>query len=247
MMSYEVKLEFFEGPLDLLLHLIKKQDMDIRDIRISEITEEYLAYISIMKDLNLEMAGEFLVMSSTLLLIKAKTLLPEEKPSGDADEGPDPRADLIQRLMEYQKFKEAASFLSKKQQEVGEIFYRNAVPTFPEQDHFLDATLFDLLDSFKIVLNRASDEVRELIYEEIPLERMVREILDMVDENGSMHFSKIFSFNRTRRELIVTFLALLELIRSKQVIARQSEMLGDIRIYRVRENGEVFSGALGEG
>ena len=235
MSSYDVKLDICEGPLDLLLYLIKKEDMDIRDIRVSDITEAYLSYIQFMKDLNLETAGEFLVMASTLLQIKARTLLPKDSVGAEAQEGPDPRADLMAKLIEYQKFKEAAVHLAQREFSVKDVYYRNVLPTFTEEDMTLEATLFDLLDAFKGVLKQAGDEIKDLLYEDIPLEQKIRELLDLFDVQECVHFSQIFSGGKSRRELIVTFLALLELIRLKQVAARQSEQFGEIRVYRVRE------------
>lgn len=231
---YEVKLEIFEGPLDLLLYLIKKQDMDIRDIQVSLITQEYLDIIHMMKDLNLEMAGEFLVMASTLLQIKAHSLLPAN-PAAETEDGPDPRAELTARLLEYQKFKDAAQFLTGKEFEARDTFYRNQIPTFSEEDLRLDASLFDLLDAFKDVLRLAGDDVKDLLYEEIPLEQKIREIIDLMEAKGALMFSDIFKPGKPRRELIITFMALLELIRLKQVIAKQSEHLGEIMVYKVTE------------
>jgi len=233
--EYEVKLEIFEGPLDLLLYLIKKEDMSIQDIQVSKITQEYLDYINLMKELNLELAGEFLVMASTLLQIKAKSLLPKDATGLEIDEGPDPQAELMAKLLEYQKFKEAAQFLSKKEFEARDVFYRNQLPTFAEADLSLDATLFDLLDAFKSVLKQAGDEVKELLYEEIPLEQKIRELLDILETRNSMSFYDIFSPGKTRRELIITFLALLELMRLRQVIAKQQEHEGEIMVYRIQD------------
>ncbi|MBI1979187.1 MAG: segregation/condensation protein A [Elusimicrobia bacterium] len=234
MNSYEVKLDLFEGPLDLLLYLIKKQDMDIQEIQISQITHEYLETLSLMKELSLGVAGEFLVMASTLMQIKAQSLLPPSSPDSP-EEGPDPRAELVSKLLEYQKFKEAAKFLSVREFESREIYYRNTVPSFSEEDLHLEATLFDLLSAFKTVLNQAQAEIKELLYEEIPLEQKIREILDLLENTDCLQFLEIFSSSKTRRELIMTFLALLELIRLKQVVAKQSESLGEIRIYRLKE------------
>src|SRR3989338_7109127 len=230
--AYEVKLEIFEGPLDLLLYLIKKEDMDIRDIRISQITEEYLGFIALIEDLNLEVAGDFLVMASTLLQIKARMLLPREAIGTDAEDGPDPRAELMARLLEVQKFKEAAQFLAQKEFKARDIFYRNQIPTFSVEDLRLEATLFDLLDAFKSVLKEAGDELKELLYEEIPLEEKIREIVDLIQAKGAISFNEIFKPGKPRRELVITFLALLELIRLKQVIARQIEHFAEIMIYR---------------
>lgn len=233
MKPYEVKMEMFEGPLDLLLFLIKRDDMDIRDIRVSDITKEYLSYIDLIKDLNLDLAGEFLVMASTLLQIKAKMLLPRDQTGLDDEEGPDPRTELVAKLMEYQKFKEAASVLSQREFDARNIYYRNILPVFAEEDMSLQATIFELLDAFKDVLNQAGDEIKDLIYDEIPLEQKIRDILDLLEEKNCIHFNEIFLSTKPRRDLIVTFLALLELIRLKQVIAAQTEAFGEIRIYRL--------------
>lgn len=235
MKTYEVKLEFFEGPLDLLLYLIKKEDMDIRDIQISKITQEYLGTIHLLKELNLEMAGEFLVMASTLMQIKAHLLLPEEAKLEALAEGPDPRAELVAKLLEYQKFKEAAKILSQKELEVKDIYYRDTLPVFEPDDFTMDSTLFDLLDAFKKVLKNASQELKELLYEEIPLEQKIREILDLLEEKESLPFIQIFESSRTKREFIITFLALLELIRLKQIVAKQTELFGEIRIYKLED------------
>jgi segregation and condensation protein A len=241
--SYQVRLEIFEGPLDLLLYLIKKKDMDILDIQVSEITQEYLGYIEIMKDLNLEMAGDFLVMASSLVQIKARMLLPQEPGAPEAEEGPDPRAELVAKLLEYQKFKQVAEVLSKREFEARETYYRNVLPVFAEEDMTLQATLFDLLDAFKGVLNTASDDVKELLYEQIPLEQKIREILDLTEKEPSISFSRIFTPGKSRRELIVTFLALLELIRLKQISARQSESFAEIRIHRLPDAPPVAQDA----
>ncbi len=245
MSAYQVRLEIFEGPLDLLLYLIKRDDMEIKDIPISQITQEYLSYIELMKDLNLELAGDFLVMAATLLQIKSKMLLPQD-PKPDEQEGPDPRSELIAKLLEYQKYKEAAQFLVKREQEYREVYFRNVTPVFSEDEMTLHASLFDLLAAFRNVLVEAPAEVKELIYEKIPLEQRIREVLDLLDSKEYVPFEEIFVPGSTRRELIVTFLALLELVRMKQAVARQAEHFGEIRIYRVREpvvqDGEPTNG-----
>ncbi len=247
MNSYQVKLEFFEGPLDLLLYLIKRDDMDIQDIRISVITEEYLKYIDLIKDLNLEMAGEFLVMASTLMQIKARSLLPSDELNGLEDEGPDPRAELIAKLLEYQKFKEASKILLERQLQYKDVYYRDTPPVFTEEDMFLDATLFDLLGAFRQVLLKAPQEIKEFLYEEIPMEQKMREILDFLEAAEPVHFLEIFSRSRSRREIIVTFLAILELIRLKQIHAKQTEYFGEIRIYRLRDTNNSNLDGLDSG
>src|SRR5580704_15135869 len=164
----DVRLENFEGPLDLLLFLIRKNDLDIYDIPIAQITQEYLSYLDLIKELNLEMAGEFLVMASTLMQIKAQMLLPS--PEGEAAEGPDPRAELINKLLDYQRYKEAASLLTVYNEKAKDVFYRQVLPSFGEDDFVLSASVFDLMEAFQHVLDDAPQEVGQIIREEIPLE-----------------------------------------------------------------------------
>ena len=226
-MTHPVKLDVFEGPLDLLLYLIQKNDLDITDIPISQITSEYLATIDILKELNLAMAGEFLLMASTLIQIKARMLLPS--PEAEGEEGPDPRAELISKLLEYQKYKEAAQFLNQQAETVKDIFYRGA-PVFSKEEQVLEVSLFELLGAFQDVLDQAREGVREVIIEEIPVERRIQEILERLRETGTLLFKDLFKNDSTRREMIVTFLAILELIRMKNIGVQQSEAFGDIWI-----------------
>lgn len=228
--TVDVRLENFEGPLDLLLYLIRKNDLDISDIPIAQITQEYLAYLDVMKDLNLEMAGEFLVMASTLIQIKSQMLLPS--PDLEPEEGPDPRAELINRLLEYQQYKEAAGILSGYNEKARDVFYRTVPPRFGEDDFVLKASVFDLLGAFKRILEQAPREVGQILREEIPLEVKIREILDWLTDRASMALEELFAKSHRRMDLIVTFLALLELIRLKQIVARQAEIFGPIRLYR---------------
>jgi segregation and condensation protein A len=227
----DVSLEMFEGPLDLLLHLIKKNDLEISDIPIAQITHEYLEYLDVLKDLNLEMAGEFLVMASTLMQIKAQMLLPSPD-TGEEDGGPDPRAELVNKLLEYQRFKEAAGILSVYNEKAKDIYYRHAPPQFDHQDFMLRATVLDLLSAFKRVLDQAPREVGQILREEITIEAKIRDVLNLLDAKTSLAFEELFTGSRRRMDLIVTFLALLELIRMKQIVAMQSDSFGSIRIFR---------------
>lgn len=231
-MAYQVKIDIFEGPLDLLLHLIQKNDLDIYDIPISEITNEYLKYLEILKELNLSLAGEFLVMASTLMQVKARTLLPAE--SAQEGEGPDPRAELVQKLLEYQKFKEAAKFLGSGFEVQRDVFYRGA-PIFGKEDQVLDLGLAKLLEAFQGVLETADKGVREILFEEIPVEVRIREILDVLESRSFVTFSELFPAGSSRKTLVVTFLALLELIRLKQVRVSQTSNFAEIHITRVTE------------
>jgi segregation and condensation protein A len=227
----DVRLENFEGPLDLLLYLIKKNDLEISDIPIAQITQEYLGVLDLMKDLNLELAGEFLVMASTLMQIKAQMLLPSPE-AGVEETGPDPREELVNKLLEYQRFKEAASVLSGYNEKAKDIYYRTAAPHFDEEEYVLTASVFDLLTAFKRVLEQAPREVGQILREQITVEAKIREVLDLLAEQPSLSFEELFSHGRRRIDLIVTFLALLELIRLKQVVALQAEVFGPIRICR---------------
>ncbi|OGS20187.1 MAG: hypothetical protein A2252_11090 [Elusimicrobia bacterium RIFOXYA2_FULL_39_19] len=234
-MDYNVHLEIFEGPLDLLLYLIKKNDLDIYDIPISNITAQYLEYIEIMKELNLDVASEFLIMAATLMQIKAKTLLPTN--AVEEDEGPDPREELTKKLLEYQKFKQAAQFLELKEFAEKGAYYKNA-PVFSEEDYVMEANLFDLLESFKEVIKELPEKIKEIIFEEIPIERKIREIMGSFDtapqdNHGRKYliFRDLLKQQKTRLNMIVLFLAILELIRLKQTVARQTMVFGEIRLY----------------
>jgi segregation and condensation protein A len=232
-MAYQVKINIFEGPLDLLLHLIQKDDLDIYDIPIADITAEYLRYLDVLKELNLTVAGEFLVMAATLMQIKARTLLPSE--AGPDAEGPDPREELVQKLLEYQKVKEAARYLGYNYDVHRDVFYRGA-PMFGKDDQVLDLTMPKLLEAFQNVLETADKGVREILFEEIPVEVRIREILDVLDATPIVAFSTLFPATSTRRTLVVTFLALLELIRLKQVRVTQPANFGEIHINKVTDS-----------
>lgn len=226
----DVRLENFEGPLDLLLYLIRRDDLNVYDIPIAQITQEYLSYLDLMKELNLETAGEFLVMASTLMQIKAQMLLPS--PEGEQAEGPDPREELVNKLLEYQRYKEAASMLTVFGEKAKDVYYRQVPPPFNKDEFILSASVFDLMAAFQRVLDEAPKEVSQILRDEIPLEVKIRHILDLLAENESVAFEDLFSSGARRLELVVTFMALLELIRQKQITARQSDIFGPIRLYR---------------
>jgi segregation and condensation protein A len=229
-MAYDVHLEVFEGPLDLLLYLIRKNDMDIYDIPISQITAEYLEYLNLMKEFNLNIAGEFLVMAATLMQIKSRMLLPT--PGHEDEEIEELKADLTAKLLEYEKYKQVGSFLSKCEVNEAGIFYK-ASPVFSEGDFILDASLFDLIEAFRDALKELPKEVKEIVYEEIPIEQKIRELIDLLEGRRYINFKELLKREKNRIGIIVLFLALLELIRLKQVVARQSQLFGEIRVYRV--------------
>jgi segregation and condensation protein A len=230
---YTVRLEAFEGPLDLLLHLIRKNELDIMDIPIALITEQYLEYMKLMKELNLDVAGDYLLMASTLLHIKSRMLLPatvEEEEEG----GEDPRAELVRRLLEYQKFKDAAGELDRRPLKGRDIFVR-AVPPDPQEpreEGKMEVSLFDLLEALRQVLARVRPEaVHEVMLEPVTVEERVREILSLLQrEKRSIAFHSLFQERVSRRMIVVTFLAILELVKMKQIRLFQMAPFETIRL-----------------
>ena len=238
--AYEVHLEMFEGPLDLLLYLIRKSDLDIQNIPIAKITQEYLTFLELMKELNLEVAGDFLVMAATLMQIKARALLPAQEGLEGAESGPDPRAELVNKLQEYRKFKEAAGFLQKRADEWSDVFFRGA-PTFAERDKSLNIRIFDILATLREVLDRAEAEGRVVTGEEYPIEQKMEKILAMLTENPYVTLRDIFAGERRRRAIISCFLALLELIKLQRIFARQESPFSEILIYKKEAPPEIVT------
>ena len=232
--TYQVKLEVFEGPLDLLLHLIKKEEIDIYNIPVSRITEEYLQYLEMLKMLNLDIAGEFLVMAATLLQIKSRKLLPVPVKDEENTEELDPYQELVKQLLEYKRFKEVAKVLEVKEVEQQQVFTRPAqkIERLGNEEYILEASLFDLLDAFKNVLKSNVTTVREIIQEEVKIEERVRIIREMLTEKESLSFEDIFTPESTRLEMVVTFLAMLELIRMKEIRILQTRLFDKIRIFK---------------
>ena len=235
---YKVELDAFEGPLDLLLYLIRKSEIDIYDIRIAEITEQYIQYIDLMKMLDLDIAGEFLVMATTLLQMKSETMLPSGV-TAEYDEPAMTREELVRQLLEYRKFKSAASMLSQQEKMRQNLYPRS----FPDpglegldlKRFKFEATMFDLLSAFSTVLKVMPEEQLTALREEtISVEERMREILILLKGRKRMEFTALFSRASSRLEIIVTFLAILELIRTRLVIARQSRLFGSIWMYRAR-------------
>jgi len=235
-MSYQIKLEIFEGPMDLLLHLIKKHELDIYSIPISLITQQYLEYIELMKSLDMEIAGDFLVMASTLTHIKSKMLLPpSENPEKDND-GVDPREELIRRLLEYKSFKNAASSLENKEETWSRVYTRQPepAPNLPGDDEPLlfDFHLFDLLAALKEVMVRVPDAGFEITAETVSITEKISLILARLEAVESLLFADLFEGNTTRAQVIGTFLALLELIKTRVIKVVQVEQFGAIRIMK---------------
>ena len=232
--DYKVKLEVFEGPLDLLLYLIKQDEIDIYDISIERITRQYLEYLQAFKELNIELAGEFIVMAANLIYLKSRSLLPvdQQPPEEDAEED-DPRWDLIRQLIEYKKFKEAAEELHQRELEQERIFAREGgpSPTAQESLRLGEVGIFQLINAFHAVIKKieARQDVQEIFGERFSVSEKIETILRRVAA-GSIRFSDLFGADVSRIELVVTFLALLELIRLKQVRAIQKNIFEEIEI-----------------
>ena len=236
-MSYKVKLDIFEGPLDLLLYLIKQSELDIYNIPIAQITDQYLAYLELMEILDLDVAGEFIVMAATLMQIKSRMLLPPDPVAEDAEEDEDPREALVRQLLEYQRFKAAA-------QRLGELAVRQqahfrrpnegaaeivAAETGGEGEPYFEASLFDLLTAFSKVLKEIPKETfYQIIKETVTVEEKVQFLQELLQRQRQVTFLELFGPGRSKLELIATFLALLEVIRQRVAVAQQPQLFGDI-------------------
>ena len=235
-MSYQCNLDIFEGPLDLLLHLIKEQKMDIYDIRIAEITKQYLSYLDLLSELNLEMVGEYLVMAAELAKIKSKTLLPIPETEEDVltAAGEDPRAELMRRLLEYQRYKEAAFELRQKEYDQQQLFSRTGevVLENSEEELLIEANVFDLLTAFQKVLKEKSFKKNyEIKVTTLSVSDRISGILEILNASESVTFDSLFTTLNTKQEVIVTFLAILELMGMQLIRSQQARQFDVIRIY----------------
>jgi segregation and condensation protein A len=234
-MSYEVKLDIFEGPLDLLLYLIRKNELDIYNIPMALVTEQYLAHLEMMKALNLDLAGEYLVLAATLIHIKSKLLLPVEEGQAEGEEEQDPRAELVRQLLEYQAFKEVALNLEKRKLLDRDVFKRiqpvEEAPEEPEEP-MVEVSLFELIEAFKQVVERMDkEELLEIDTERISLSDRINEILEELAQQKSISFTDMLRTSRTRKSIIYTLLAILELMKMRVVRAFQADPFGPIRIF----------------
>lgn len=246
-MMINVKIDSFEGPLDLLLHLIEKAEVDIYEISVSEITVQYVEYVHQMKQLELKIASEFLVMPASLLAMKSRMLLPKKEdlsfqPMFDMDmEEIDPREELIRRLTEYKKYKELASQLREKEAARSQIFTRPAenLSAFMEQEEsnpVANVSLFDLLEAFQSVLReKEEDPITRVERDEVSIDARMLEIKSFVQQRGKVSFVQLFEQGWTRDGLIVTFLALLELMKKKEIRCEQDSLFADIWISQYSE------------
>lgn len=229
-MAYHVKLEAYEGPLDLLLYLIKRDEVDIWDIPIAQIAGEYLEYINMMKLLDLDVIGEFLVMAATLMKIKSRMLLPQEEAIEEEIE--DPRSELVEQLLEYEMYKERAKTFKELEETQSKLFTRPPAG-IPASEPTFEASLFDLLTAFRNVMKEKAPEiVREIVPFKITLEEKVDQILERLKKKDRISFSLLFKECLSKGELIVTFLALLELIKQRRVRIHQPKLFGEIAVYR---------------
>lgn len=239
MSEYKVKFEVFEGPLDLLLYLIKKEEVDIWDINLTKLATEFLEYLELMKMLDLDIAGEFLVMAATLMYIKSRELLPKDQrvsPDGEEDED-DPRFELIRRLIEYKKFKDAAANLQKLEIEQENIYPRLGIRAEIEPAPFVrrqEASIFDLLAALNNIIKRLAEtaQIQEIEDEPWTVSGKMEFIIEQISIKDCIKFSELFQKTTSRGEIVATFLALLELIRLRQIVAYQTEEFGEIEIYR---------------
>lgn len=238
-MDYKVKLEVFEGPLDLLLYLIKRDEVDIYDISIERITKQYLEYMDAFQVLNIDLAGEFIVMAANLLYIKSRTLLPKDQQMAEEDaEEDDPRWELIRQLIEYKKFKEAATQLRTREAMQEQLFPR--FPVVPElaPDNLLveEVGIFDLINAFQKILKRLEknkpEDLREIFEENYTVSDKIDYLLRVIETGVPVRFEECFADSSSRTEIVVTFLAMLELIRMKQLRVRQESHFQEIWIER---------------
>jgi segregation and condensation protein A len=244
--QYVVALPVFEGPLDLLLHLIQKHELDILDIPVSFVTEKYLEYITLMQELSIDVASEYLVMAATLAHIKSKSLLPAPPPGQEDDideEGLDPRGDLIRRLLEYQKYKQAAADLNERGALGRDVFMRGAKePEAEGPAPLAPIEVWHLLDAFAKVLSRTKVDIdHEVSFDRMSITERITQICDKLTGRTSCRFEELFDGQRTRFDLIVTFLALLEMTRLKMTRLFQADPLAEIFIdltLRKTEPGE---------
>jgi len=237
MSEYKVKFEVFEGPLDLLLYLIKKEEVDIYSVNLTKLATQFIEYIEMMREFDLEVAGEFLVMASTLMYIKSRELLPVEQQAAveEDEDGEDPRWELIRQLVEYKKFKDAAAKLQELEARQADIYPRLPIkPVFEEEKPITkpEVSIFDLLNAVNAVLKRFEkrDNPREIYEDKWSVSDKIEQIVKVMTTRANVRFSELFEDATSRSEVVCTFLALLELIRLKQLVCAQASDFGEIEI-----------------
>ena len=234
-----IRLEAFEGPLDLLLHLIKREEVDIWNIPISRITEQYLEYLALMKDLNINVAGEWLVMAATLIYIKSRMLLPPDPvPAAEENAVEDPRNELVYQLLEHQKFRNAAQMLYTREEVENAVWHNPPVEVMEEGKEVIAATLFDLLKAFHDIVKRFdAQQAMALSQEEVSIDQKLAEVRRLLLVHDSILFSSFFAQALSKRHLIVTFLALLELVRLHEIWLYQKRPFDEIFITKGKSSG----------
>lgn len=239
----EIKLKVFEGPLDLLLHLIQQNEMDIYDIPICEITEQYLQYLDLMKMLDLDVASEFLVMAATLLQIKSESMLPRPK-TPESGLTMDAREELVRQLVEYKRFKEAARAFQELERRRSELYPRAAPAMEPTREVVIQASLFDLLALFKNALEPTvwEEEATEIQDDPVTVMEKIHTILDWLKERGQVDFEELLSVLQTKMEVIATFLAALELAKVHAILISQRARFEKIVLQRGPNFEEAISG-----
>jgi segregation and condensation protein A len=237
--EYKVQLEVFEGPLDLLLYLIRKNEVDIYDIPIGTIAKQYLDYLDLMKMLDLNIAGDFIVMASTLMVIKSRLLLPvDDRPEEEQEEEEDPRWDLVRQLVEYKKFKDAAGYLEELAHYQENVFSREGehLELGPQPDlNFEEVGIFDLITSLNQALARVKDTSGEIFAERFTVADKVDTLMEMTREGAAISVTDLFRGMQVRAEIVCTFLAMLELIKLNELTVAQDEHFGEIVVQRAEE------------
>jgi segregation and condensation protein A len=240
-MSYEIKLDIFEGPLDLLLYLIKKNEIDIYNIPIAAITDQYLKYVEMLKSINLDLAGEYLVLASTLIYIKSRMLLPALQLDEDEKESEeDPRSELVQQLIQYQTYKEAAVQLNNLSLLERDVFKRGSPveePSSLTEETVIEIDVFDLIKAFqKIVSRMDKSESMEIDTEKMTLTDRINDIMERLSRQNNLTFAELLKEKGTHKEIIYTFLAILELMKMRIIKAYQVGSFGIIRIFLAVES-----------
>ncbi len=234
MSEFKVQFEIFEGPLDLLLYLVKKEEVDIYEVNLTKLATEFISYVDLMRQLDLDIAGEFLVMASTLMYIKSRELLPKDLQvvvEGEED-SEDPRWELIRQLVEYKKFKDAAGRL-QEMEHTQENVYRRTAPKleFEAPTQRMQVSIFDLVNAVNVILKRfATTDSRDVFEDKWTVSEKIEAIVNLIRERPAVKFSELFAEATSRTEVVVTFLAMLELIRLKQIVIAQAEEFSEIEI-----------------
>ena len=234
--EYKVQLEVFEGPLDLLLYLLKKDELNIYDIPIVRITNQYMPYMDLMRMLDLNIAGEFIVMAATLMMIKSRMLLPPEERAVMEEEEDDPRWDLVRQLVEYKKFKDVAVFLQGLEERQEDVFVRGGegAKLGPDGGVSLhDVSIFDLISAFNEALKKVkTEELKEIFAERYTVAEKIDMLVNLIKTKDKIDFKELFTGMASRHEIVCTFLAVLEMMRLKQLVARQEQSFGEIFLMR---------------